>query len=665
MKKRGKSALLLAFALIAVVLIAACGGPQTGVNRPEQFAFEPVEDADPGEVVTSNVVTITGSTGPLEAGIAGGDAVLIINGEDAGEDPTVDPGDEIAVRMTASTVHEETVTATVTVGTVHANFSVTTRAPSDVPAQFEFTAATDVTPGQEVTSNTVTLAGFDDPTEATVTGGTLILNGADVTTTPVEVSAGDEIAVRVTAPNDYGETTTATVDVGGVSADFVVSTRSAPVAPTITDFGDDVNGEAGPGESITLTWTIDGDFDQLEISVEGAAAEDISGQESYSVTVPQNQPTVSYTLTATSSLLPDTATATHTVRIPLWVCNDNTYPITFENAELESALRSRVASIPSTGEIQCTQMQDASFTSFESGHHAGNVGTIDSLVGLQHATNLETLVLQYNEISDLAPIAGLTNLEVINFDRNRILDLSPLAELENLVEIGFWDNGPTFDTAEDGITDISVLANLPNLEVIYLSDNNIADITALEELDNMRVLWLIRNNLTNSSLSPLTGKTTLRSLRIGNQRINRGITDSTVLATLPNLAWLEIQYTGLTDLSFISSLTELYALGIDGLRVTDLDFLEANTAFPNMPVDVAELGVGAPSTPMLTLENNCLDTTPGGDTANYIAGLEGPPSSVDVEGFTEPEQQTCGTGPTSQAELDAFMLQLQQGIGYR
>lgn len=758
MRKRVQSVLRIALTLVAIVAIAACTNPQASPNRPDRFTFEPAVGVEPGAVVTSNVETITGSTAPLEAKVAGGDAVLLINGDAAAAEATVSPGDEIAVRLTASSVHEETVTATVTVGSVSANFAVTTRALSATPNQFEFEPETGVeldavvtsntvtlagfddavdadvtggilllngeavtetpvevssgdevavqvtassvheetvtatvtvgtisadfavttrslsaTPNQfefdpvtgvelddVVTSNTVTLAGFDDAAQADVTGGTLILNGDDVATTPVAVNAGDEIAVRVTASDSYSVTTSATVTIGSVSATFDVTTRAAPVAPTITDVSDDVGGQAAPGELVTLSWTIDGDYDELLLSVDGGAAVNITSEANYTVTAPSNQPIVEYTLTVNNTEISETDTFTHTVDVPLWVCIDNTYPVTFADSELEGIMRANVPGIPSVGDITCTAVQ--AITSFESGHSDGNQGTIDSLVGLQHATGLTNLVMQFNEISDLTPIAGLTALEVINFDRNRVLDLSPLANLVNLVEIGFWDNGPTFEEPTDGITDISVLAGLPDLEVVYLSDNNISDISALSGLNNVRVLWLIRNDLTNASLTPLTGMTSLQSLRIGNQRQFRAITDATVFATLENLAWLDIQFTGFTDISFVGALDNLYALGLDGIRLANIDPLIAST-FPDATVDHTLLGVGAPSAPRLTLASNCLETDPASATSVYIAGLID--GGTTVEGYTVGEQNSCGVTPDAQFDRDAYMLELKQGIGYR
>lgn len=66
---------------------------------------------------------------------------------------------------------------------------------------------------------------------------------------------------------------------------------------------------------------------------------------------------------------------------------------------------------------------------------------ITDLTGLEYATNLRELNLDYNKITDLTPLQGLTSLESLNISYN---------------------NGAT--TGTSGITDISCLSGLTNLK---------------------------------------------------------------------------------------------------------------------------------------------------------------------------------------------------------
>ncbi|MCY4552246.1 MAG: leucine-rich repeat domain-containing protein [Candidatus Poribacteria bacterium] len=110
-------------------------------------------------------------------------------------------------------------------------------------------------------------------------------------------------------------------------------------------------------------------------------------------------------------------------------------------------------------------------------------GIVD-LTGLEHATDLQFLVLIRNDIHDLSPLSGITGLVFIDLGGNQISDLSPLAGLVNLEVLKLGGNQ---------IRDVSPLAGLVNLKTLVLSYNQIADISSLAGLENLENLR-IRNN---------------------------------------------------------------------------------------------------------------------------------------------------------------------------
>ena len=114
---------------------------------------------------------------------------------------------------------------------------------------------------------------------------------------------------------------------------------------------------------------------------------------------------------------------------------------------------------------------------------ARDKGIVD-LTGLEHATDLQVLVLLQNNIRDLSPLSGLTGLAFIDLAGNQIVDVSPLAGLENLEVLKLGGNQ---------IRDVSPLAGLVNLKELVLSYNQIADISPLAGLENLENLR-IRNN---------------------------------------------------------------------------------------------------------------------------------------------------------------------------
>ena len=115
---------------------------------------------------------------------------------------------------------------------------------------------------------------------------------------------------------------------------------------------------------------------------------------------------------------------------------------------------------------------------------ATNKGIVD-LTGLEHATDLQFLVLPNNNISDLSPLSSLIGLVYLNLGSNQISNISPLSRLINLEVLGLSDNR---------IVDVSPLAGLLNLKTLNLNSNQISDISSLERLDNLESLAVYGNS---------------------------------------------------------------------------------------------------------------------------------------------------------------------------
>ena len=116
---------------------------------------------------------------------------------------------------------------------------------------------------------------------------------------------------------------------------------------------------------------------------------------------------------------------------------------------------------------------------------------IQNLTSLEFATNLRTLSLSDNQISDVSPLANLVNLGELDLDSNQIADISPLANLTNLTVLSLSNNH---------ISDISPLAGLKNLSELDLDSNQIADISPLANLTNLSALDLSINPILDFSV---------------------------------------------------------------------------------------------------------------------------------------------------------------------
>jgi len=645
-KKRVGLGVLL---VVSLILLAGCTAPL--VTKPKAFSFTEVTAADPGVPRTSNTVVLEGITGPAPATVTAG-GTLIIDGAAKGTSATVVNGSKLAVQVTASTTFGASVSVTVNVGGQKATFKVTTRAADTVPGELTFAPVSNAEPGAPITSGAATIADIEVPTEITVTGdGSPFLLVNDVASgSSATVEAGDEVKVGLTASSDFGGTATASVTLDGLDpTGFTVTTRDAvPVSINLTTTPAAIT-EATPGETIELAWTITGDFDKLVLSTTPATSlVDLPTGPSGTtdVTIPDNEPHMTYTLTATHTQLPgiETAESTAEIAVPLWVCADPADEITFADASLEAQFR-QLPGMPTTGPITCANAQEIR-TWYVAGW-GGGPGDVESLIGVQHLINLERFRAQFNEISNLEPLAGLSHLTHLDLDGNRVTDLTPLANLTSLEFLGFWDNGPVrIDEApgggaaqycRDGIRNIDPLANLVNLKTLYLSCNDIDNIQALTDMAQLQTLFLISNRITN--IAPLANKPNLQILRISYNAVG---SDSGVFAGMSSLQWLEVAYNELLDASLtgLEALQNLFALNLEGNYFTDLSPLIDN---PNFPAATGSGNDQEPDNATVSFGYNCFS-----DPALVAAELV--LKGVDpVGGPPDPQRspENCAAGPIS------------------
>lgn len=177
-------------------------------------------------------------------------------------------------------------------------------------------------------------------------------------------------------------------------------------------------------------------------------------------------------------------------------------PVYFEDASLKAAIEDELWVFDPTP----TDM--LGLTSLALGQ-----GDIASLVGLEHAVNLQTLQITHNRLTDISPLANLSNIERLVLNNNRISDLPALSGLTSLRHLDLHDNqdlsdisamsGPTnleeLILRYNQITDISSLAALTELERLDLNHNHIGDISALVELTSLQYLDIRNNPLDDSA----------------------------------------------------------------------------------------------------------------------------------------------------------------------
>jgi alpha-tubulin suppressor-like RCC1 family protein len=220
-------------------------------TTPDAFTFIDQAGVPLNTVVTSNTIIVTGINTNTAISITGG-TYSVNGGSYVSTAGTVMNGAMVRVRVTSSAKYSVTTNATLTIGGVSDTFSVATSVDT-MPDAFTFTPQTNVLPGVLVTSNTITVTGINSAATVTVIGGTYSVNGGAFTKKTGKMNNNALIRVSIPSSPDYNSAATATLLIGGVSADFIVTT---------VDFvGDSLDSalDTAPAANPAITWSTGGD----------------------------------------------------------------------------------------------------------------------------------------------------------------------------------------------------------------------------------------------------------------------------------------------------------------------------------------------------------------------------------------------------------------------
>ncbi len=235
-----------------------------------------------------------------------------------------------------------------------------------------------------------------------------------------------------------------------------------------------------------------------------------------------------------------------------------------------------------------------------------NISDISFLSSLKKLTSLD---LSKNEIDDISPLQKLTSLRTLHLDGNEIKDFSPLYKLDSLsmLTIGDMDisqsqlkklkeelpeciiysddakediieiklGGKTFksdvtelDLSGCDVHDITLLSVCTKLKKLDLSDNSVSDISALVDLPLLTELDLSDNRI--SDISPLMSLPKLEYLNLSGNRIK----SVAALQDISSLTELNLSGNELGGIAAIGRLTNLKTLWLDDIGLSDAELEE-------------------------------------------------------------------------------------------
>ncbi len=185
--------------------------------------------------------------------------------------------------------------------------------------------------------------------------------------------------------------------------------------------------------------------------------------------------------------------------------------------------------------------------------------------------NLEAGMREITDITEgdimLSDVWEITELDLSECG---ISDISALSELTNLQKLELWKNN---------IGNISEISGLTNLQVLNLTSNAISDIRALNGLTNLQELYLVNNAI--SDISALSGLMNLQKLGLGGNSID----DISVISGLTNLQVLNLSDTAISDINALSSLTNLQGLNLCNNAISDISALSGLTNLQELYLD--------------------------------------------------------------------------------
>lgn len=206
---------------------------------------------------------------------------------------------------------------------------------------------------------------------------------------------------------------------------------------------------------------------------------------------------------------------------------------------------------------------------------------VQSLVGLEDFTQLQTLILNHNDITDLSPLQSLTNLIELELAQNT--QLASLAGLENKANL------EVLNLANTQVTDLSTIAQstaLLDLDLFGTGINNLLPLAGFTKLEKL--------SLAFSSTIDLNGLQTLVRLSYLNLSYAEQLKSLEALAGLQQLTWLDISHTAVSTIEPLNSHVGLQTLDIGHTNVADLtpltgfveltDFSAQSAALSNISV---------------------------------------------------------------------------------
>ncbi len=276
----------------------------------------------------------------------------------------------------------------------------------------------------------------------------------------------------------------------------------------------------------------------------------------------------------------------------------------------------------------------------------GRIPDLKLMEKIGELTQLEELDLCANGfIRDISALKKLKNLRRLNISGTNVEDLSPLTEMSNLKSFDFRQK-----IADIKYTNINALANLSNLEELYICsseikaeyyelmdmlknfkdlrvlyfqgdnfghNNKLSDFSFLENMKNMEKLGM--SNTYATTLSEIKNLTKLKKLELidflyssENQEISGDFFEK-----MTELEYIDIRGHSLSSLSGMDNLVKLKHLSLEHISDTNYDFLKKLDKLEHLAIKYSDFSDTSLLKNLINIEKLVLT----GDEVSDISGL--------------------------------------------
>ncbi len=223
---------------------------------------------------------------------------------------------------------------------------------------------------------------------------------------------------------------------------------------------------------------------------------------------------------------------------------------------------------------------------------------VKNYADLQRFPYLTSLQIENSEVSGMQALSYLANLEKLSITNAHLTsnDLSVIASLPNLTHLTLSNcrlavinnlsgahNLQHLDLSSNTIRDVSALSFMAQLRSLNLSHNALTNLSYISALSNLQVLDVSYNSI--ASVVPLSSCTSLTELNISNNSVSA----MTGLETLNNLQKLNASANQLTDVAQLAENKELSELILSRNTLLDIDALGSLNKLSYLDVSYNEI----------------------------------------------------------------------------